>query len=127
MSDRPSGSQRARSANVVARTQALWFLVTGLWPLAHRRSFEYLTGPKVDFWLVRTVGLLLAAIGAALWRAADREDVGDAMRLLGASSATALAGIDVYHVAKRTIRPIYLVDAAAEAGVVVGWLSGRPG
>jgi hypothetical protein len=46
-----------------ATTQAAYYLMTGLWPLFHRRSFEAVTGPKTDYWLVRTVGVLVAAIG----------------------------------------------------------------
>ena len=31
-----------------------------------RRSFEAVTGPKIDYWLVRTVGGLLVAVGAVI-------------------------------------------------------------
>lgn len=30
-----------------------YFLLTGIWPLVHRRSFERVTGPKSDYWLVQ--------------------------------------------------------------------------
>ena len=57
-----AGDRRRRAALL----QAGYYVVTGVWPLVHRRSFERITGPKVDYWLVRTVGVLVAAIGAGL-------------------------------------------------------------
>jgi hypothetical protein len=36
--------------------QALYYLATGLWPLVHLPSFEAVTGPKTDDWLVHMVG-----------------------------------------------------------------------
>lgn len=125
MSDRVAQRTGRSQTGRVARAQALLFVTTGLWPVAHRRSFEFVTGPKIDFWLARTVGLLLAAIGATLWLAAERDEVDDRMRMLGASTAAVLTGIDVYYVAKRRIRPIYLVDAAAETGLVAAWALSR--
>ena len=50
----------------LAGLQAAYYVGTGLWSLVHRRSFERVTGPKREYWLVRTVGALAVAIGAAL-------------------------------------------------------------
>jgi hypothetical protein len=52
---------------VVAVAQGLYYRVTGVWPLVNLRTFEAITGPKRDKWLVRTVGILAAAIGTGLW------------------------------------------------------------
>jgi hypothetical protein len=46
--------------------QSGYYVATGVWPLLNRQSFEAITGRKVDFWLVQTVGVTLAAIGAGL-------------------------------------------------------------
>jgi hypothetical protein len=40
-------------------------------------------------------------------------------------SAAALGAIDAVYVAKHRISPIYLVDAAAQAPIVAGWIRGR--
>lgn len=56
----------------VAALQAGVYLSTGVWPLAHRRSFESVTGPKTDFWLAQTVGVTVSAIGLGLAQAASR-------------------------------------------------------
>jgi hypothetical protein len=42
--------------------QAAYYLATGLWPLVHLPSFEAVTGPKTDDWLVHMVGLLAAVV-----------------------------------------------------------------
>ena len=47
----------------LARLQAVFYIVTGVWPIVSMRSFEAITGPKVDRWLVKTVGALVAVIG----------------------------------------------------------------
>jgi hypothetical protein len=50
----------ALSATKLARAHGAFNVVSGLWPLLHLPSFELVSGPKVDRWLVRTVaGLLL--------------------------------------------------------------------
>jgi hypothetical protein len=83
----------------LARLQATFYVVTGVWPFVSMRTFEAVTGPKVDRWLVKTVGALVAVIG----------------------SAAALATIDTVYVARRRISPVYLLDAVAEIGLVAGW------
>jgi hypothetical protein len=53
--------------------QALYYLATGLWPLVHLSSFEAVTGPKTDDWLVHMVGLLAMVSGASLGMAVIRD------------------------------------------------------
>jgi hypothetical protein len=105
----------------VALCQGAYYLATGLWPLAHMRSFTAVTGPKRDLWLVRTVGLLAAAIALPLLREAVRGDSPGA-RTLGASAAIAFAAADVHPVATGQVSPIYLVDAAVEALLAAAWV-----
>lgn len=50
----------------VALVQVVYFLITGIWPLLSMKTFLLFTGPKTDLWLVKTVGLILAVIGAVL-------------------------------------------------------------
>ena len=40
--------------------QSGYYGVTGIWPILHLPSFEAITGPKIDDWLVHMVGLLAA-------------------------------------------------------------------
>jgi hypothetical protein len=50
----------------VALTQGAYYLVSGAWSVVHIDSFQKVTGRKTDLWLVKSVGLLLGAIGAGL-------------------------------------------------------------
>lgn len=54
------------SPRAVAAAHAAYYVCTGLWSILHRRSFEAVSGPKREYWLVRTVGALATAVGAAL-------------------------------------------------------------
>jgi hypothetical protein len=106
-----------------ARRQAVYFLLTGATPFVSRRAFEAVTGPKREWWLVQTVGLLVTAIGAGLGAGAARDRVTPELALVGAGSAAALGAMDVVHVARRRIRATYLADAAVEAALLAGWAS----
>lgn len=107
----------------IATLQATFYITTGLWPLLHRRSFERVTGPKVDFWLAQTVGITIAAIGAGLAQAGSRTPrVPRELRTVALASAAGLATVDLYFVTQRRISTIYLADAAAELALIVAWL-----
>lgn len=113
---------RADLLSLVALGQGLFYLVTGVWPLVSIRSFEWVTGPKRDRWLVKTVGALIAVIGGATALAGRRKRVTAEIALLASGSAASLAAIDVIYVSRGRIRPIYLLDAISEAGLIVAWL-----
>lgn len=98
--------------------QGAYFAAAGLWPLLHMRSFEAVTGPKVDRWLVKTVGLCIACIGGTLLAAARNDRITPEIRGLAVSSALALAAIDVVYSASGRISPVYVADAAAEMALV---------
>ena len=40
--------------------QGGYYLIMGAWPLVSLETFEMVTGPKTDHWLVQTVGALVA-------------------------------------------------------------------
>ena len=98
--------------------QALYYLASGVWPLLSIRTFEAVTGPKREDWLVRTVGVLVSVVGLVALR-----HRGPVVRDLSVGSALALGAVDVVGVASGRLRPVYLVDAVAEAGFVAGWLA----
>lgn len=121
MVSRYKGTPSAARARLVAVCQGSYYVASGVWPLLHMRSFEFVTGPKTDRWLVRTVGVLVAVIGAVQLRAARREP-DEEIRLLSIGSALGLAAIDVVYWRRGTISTVYLLDAAAELAIVAGWL-----
>ena len=107
---------------LVARIQGWFYVLTGLWSLVDLDSFQAVTGPKADLWLVYTVGALVSAIGLALLVAAGNDRIGVETMTLAVGSALVLAAIDVTFVAREVISSIYLLDAAAELALV-GWWS----
>jgi hypothetical protein len=115
-------SRRIDLLSMVAIGQGGFYLVTGIWPLLSIRSFEWVTGPKRDRWLVKTVGVLIAVIGGVTALAGQRKCVTPEIALLAGGSAAGLATIDVVYVRRGRIRPIYLLDAISEVGLIVAWL-----
>lgn len=109
----------------VALIQAAYYLPTGIWPLVALRSFERLTGPKTDRWLVQTVGALVGVIGCAVGLSGMRRRVTPEVEVLAIGTALALAAVDVVFVSQRRIRPIYLLDAVANLTIAAGWLAAR--
>jgi hypothetical protein len=109
------------AAIMLARLQAGYYLVSGVWPLLDIRTFEAITGPKADRWLVKTVGVLVATTGAALAVAGARRRVPAELVLIAAGNAVGLTAIDVVYVAKGRISPVYLLDAAAEVPLALAW------
>lgn len=99
-----------------------FYFLTGIWPIMSIGTFQKITGPKNDLWLVKTVGALLCVIGASLMFAGYNEDIVPAIIILAAGSAFVLAAVDVIYVTKRIIAPIYLLDAFVELLLIAWWL-----
>jgi hypothetical protein len=106
----------------LAFVQSAYFLLTGIWPIVHMRSFLKITGPKHDLWLVKAVGLLIAVIGVVLAVAAWRHAISLEIMLLAVSSAAGLMAVDIVYVVKGVIAKIYLADAVAEAILIAAWV-----
>ncbi len=121
----PDRSETSQSLRSLLICQGLYYTVTGVWPLLDRRTFEAMTGPKADFWLVRTVGALVAVVGGTLILAAVREEAGPEVRVLAVGSAGTLAAVDINYAAKGRIANVYLLDAAAQLGLISWHLAAR--
>lgn len=108
---------------LAAWIQGAFYVLTGLWPLLHIASFQWVTGPKADLWLVRTVALLVTVTGLLLLRAARRRLISQELVLIAIGQALALTAIDLLYVWAGRISPIYLMDAAGELVLVGLWLA----
>lgn len=109
----------------VALAQGAVFVVSGVWPILNLPTFEMVTGPKVDGWLVKTVGALITTVGLVLLSAARRDRITPEIAGLGVGSAASLAAIDVVYVSRGRISPIYLADAVMETGFIAAWALAR--
>lgn len=108
----------------LALIQGLFYVVTGVWPLLDMVSFQVVTGPKTDLWLVRTVGVLVSVVGAVLIAASRSRRVTPEIVMLAVGSALGLAAIDLRYALAGRISAVYLADAAVEIGLSLVWWIG---
>src|SRR4051794_18415411 len=106
----------------LAVIQGVLYLATGVWPLVDIVSFQLVTGPKTDLWLVRTVGVLVLVIGVVLLLAAKHRRVTDEVVVLAVGSALGLAAIDMIYALSGRISAVYLADAVVEIGLALLWV-----
>src|SRR5687768_3600883 len=125
--DRPADTPTL--GKVLLWVQAVYFTLTGIWPLISIESFQAVTGPKTDHlvtgreadhWLVMTAGVLITAVGFALLVAAWRGRVSAEIVTLAVGASVGLTAIDVIYVSREVISPIYLLDAAIECILLAG-------
>ena len=109
---------RSRTSSL-SRAHGVFNVVTGVWPLLHMRSFEAVSGPKAERWLVRTVAGLMAVNGM-VQLTSDEQALG-ASRRLGIGAALWLAAIDLRYASTGRISKVYLLDAAVELAWVAAW------
>jgi hypothetical protein len=109
--------------NTVLFVQAIYYFLTGMWPIVHINSFLLITGNKTDIFLVKMVGLLTTAIAITLFRCSKRDlETG---KWLGVSAALAYLSIDLYYAGKNVISPVYIGDAVIEAIIVICLIASR--
>jgi hypothetical protein len=107
--------------------QGGYYLATGIWPLINMRTFEAVTGPKTDDWLVQTVGVLAAVIGLSILRGTGRPSPSRDTLTLAILAALGFMAVDIVFVLRGTISRIYLVDAVVQAVLLVGLVVGGRG
>ncbi|MEU5321177.1 hypothetical protein AB0G67_31150 [Streptomyces sp. NPDC021056] len=106
---------------LTARSQGLFNLVGGGWPLLHLRSFEWVSCPKPEERLQRTAAGLLAVSGRVLLRAPSSPDGLASARRTAVGTAVTLPAVDVVYVPRGRIRPTSLLEAAMQAGWPAAW------
>ncbi len=109
-----------RALRIILAAQGAYYLFTGAWPLVSMKSFEFVTGPKLEHWLVHTVSLLAIVIGTSLIAAARSGDVAVSIKVLAVGTAVAFASMDFFYVSVGRISAVYLLDAAAELAFALG-------
>lgn len=110
---------------------SLYFVIGGIWAVVGRVSFEAITGKKRDYWLVRTVGGLLAIVGAVIGVAGSSRRLTPDLAWLAVGSSAVLVAVDVVYTAKNRIRKVYLLDGVANSILIGAWVAllnrGLPG
>jgi hypothetical protein len=120
----PTISERlAPTPRLLVAAQSAYYVTTGLWSILHRPSFQLVTGPKREYWLVRTVGGLAVAIGVTLGVTAATGRRTRESETLALASGLAFGAADLH--AARVASRIYLADAALHAVLLAGWIRHR--
>jgi energy-converting hydrogenase Eha subunit E len=104
--------------------QAAYYIITGIWPLLSINSFMDITGPKTDIWLVKTVGLLITAIGVTILFAAYNKRISVEIIILAVLAILCLTAIDIYYSFTDVISNIYLLDVLPEVFLLLFWMIG---
>ncbi len=112
----------SRTAKILPWFHGLYYLISGVWPLISIASFQLVTGPKTDLWLVKTVGVLLMGSGLVLALAAYRSRFSLEIVVLAIGNAFALLVIELVYWSLGSISAVYLLDAVVEVFLIVGWL-----
>jgi hydrogenase/urease accessory protein HupE len=108
---------------LVALGQGGYYVATGVWPLVSLATFEAVSGPKVEDWLVRTVGVLVTVIGLVLLTAGVTNQITAPVRLLAVGSAAGLAFIDFFYAMRGVIWPVYILDGVGEIILIGLWVA----
>ena len=99
--------------NMPMLAQAAYYLITGMWPVLHFRSFEALTGPKPDRFTTESTGMLFVASGVALTVAATEGAPDRSSRALSAAVPLAAGLVTLRH--RPQLRAVFLADAATQS------------
>jgi len=108
-------------ARTLAVGQGVFYLLSGLWPMINLKSFEKVTGPKEDDWLVKTTGGLIAAAGATILSAGLRKDQPMETAFIGGGHALVLGTSAGYYASIGRVSKIYFLDAITEYALVGAW------
>jgi hypothetical protein len=114
---------QTKMTRLLALSQGLYFFLTGIWPLVHVDSFLWVTGPKTDIWLVKTVGALLIPVSIAIGLGYFIKTDQRSLLVLAMGTNIAFICIDVYYSVTDVISDIYMADAVVEACLLLGWIA----
>ncbi|HYO22775.1 MAG TPA: hypothetical protein VER36_10240 [Flavisolibacter sp.] len=112
-------AQKLRAA--LLWSQGSYTLLTAVWPIVHIKSFMDVSGYKTDIWLVKTVGILLAAIAVCLLLSISSKE-NFPVAVLGLFTAAGMAYVDFFYALNDTIPDIYMADGAVEILFVLVWM-----
>jgi hypothetical protein len=101
--------------------QAAYYALLGLWPILDSDGFRQLLGETTDLPLMRTVSVLLLAVGGCLLLSARKPEPPVEVAFLAVGAAFGLTCLDVIYVAARLSSPVRLVDAAAQTALLLWW------
>lgn len=101
-----------RLTRLLIGLHAAYLLIGGAWPMVHMSSFEAVTGPKDEHWLVRSVAGILLVISITLFAQLGKGRIEYAAITTAMGASFVLAVVGFITVMAGVISPIYLADGA---------------
>lgn len=98
-----------------------YLLAGGLWPLVHMPSFEEVTGPKEEDWLVRSVAGILLVIGVVLLGQLRKQRVEVSAVAVAMGASLTLGAVGIITASEGVIDPIYIGDGTVHIVFVALW------
>ena len=108
--------------SVLLIVQAVYYLLTGLWPLLHLNSFLSITGSGADLWRSQPINLLILCVGLVLLRGSAEKSSKPATNILSVAAAFVLLIIDLYFPFSGVVSKLYVVDGILQFSCLVLWL-----
>ncbi len=115
-----SPEARDRWRRRVILGQGAYYVLTGLWSLAHFPSFAGAVALRINPFQAQAFGAVIVVVGGCLLEAARREPPSSFPTLLGAAVASAIAIVSLWWLPRMGELTILWVDLAAEVGFAVG-------
>jgi hypothetical protein len=103
--------------------QGIYYALTGIWPVLSINSFLWISGPKTDLWLVKTVGFILLSEGICFITDSITHRISLSACLLAVLNIIFLVTVDVYYSLNGVISPVYLLDAGIQAVFGCLWMA----
>jgi hypothetical protein len=102
--------------------QGIYTTITALLAIVDIDSFMKVTGPKNDIWLVKTVSVILLAVGLTFLVHAFQQKISLAAITLALSTSLGLAIIDFHYVSEGVISRVYAADGIIQIIFFIIWI-----
>jgi hypothetical protein len=110
-----------KSHNYLLTAQGAYYLITAIWPLVDIDSFLFVTGPKTDIWLVKTVGALLIPVSLTMLAGIRSRKTATPSVVLASTTALVFLIIDFHYSLTGVIGRVYMIDGVLQLFFLVMW------
>ncbi len=114
-----SQERRDRWRRRVIAAQGIYYLLTGIWPLAHFPSFAGAVGLQINAFQAQSFGAVIAVVGATLAEASRKEPPGAYPTALGIAVAGAVALVSLVWLPRTGAGSALWVDLTIEVAFAV--------
>lgn len=111
--------RRNRWRRLAITAQGLYYILTGLWPLAHFSSFSRAVALPVNPYQAQVLGAILVVVGAHFMEAGRRDAPGSSATLLGIAVAGAIAVVDMVWLPRLGSVSALWIDLVVEVAIAV--------